>query len=434
VAAPFVAIVLAQERSASRWKVAGLSLAERGQRVAAQLGAREIFEVRDDTDRERLRAWRPSAGRLLVLRVTDQLVHPPLAKPLLEQEGDVVAVAPADAASDDLAEGQYAGAFVTTQVGATIAALADGGSDAALAAQMMDAGAVTRAHGAIARAPVTDAASQRRAETLLYRILNKPQDNAIARVLFRPISSPLTKLLAATPITPNQITTITVVLVALGLWIAASASPRNVLLGSLVILISSYVDCCDGEIARLKLRSSRLGAWYDTIVDEVSSLGYMLVLGWHCHLHFGARFWRGLTFDPWLAAMAVGAVTYVVSLYCIYYNIILVARSANSQDYVSRVEVAASPAGGWELRPVPQAATAAPAHWPRWLAVIANWLPNLVRRDFIVWASLLLVAVGASHLLFAGMVAGGALTAAIVFGDHVRLRGQLGELRDRLAY
>jgi phosphatidylglycerophosphate synthase len=433
VAVPFVAIVLAEAPSASRWKVAGLSLAERGQRVAAQLGAREIFEVRDDTDRERLRTWRPSAGRLLVLRVTDQLIHLPLVTPLLERT-DALAVAPASASSVDLAEGQYAGAFVTADVDATIQALAEGVSDAELAARLMRAGAVTRVHGELARAPVTDEPSRRRAEALLYRILNKPQDNAIARVLFRPISRPLTKLLAATPITPNQITTITVVLVALGLWIAASASPRNVLIGSLVILISSYVDCCDGEIARLKLRSSRLGAWYDTIVDEVSSLGYMLVLGWHCHLHLGARFFHRLTFDPWMAAMALGAVTYVVSLYCVYFNIILVARSANSQDYVSRVELAPSPSGRWELRPVPRAATAAPAHWPRWLAAIADWLPNLVRRDFIVWASLLMVAAGATHVLFAGMVAGGALTAAIVLADHVHLRGQLGELRDRLAY
>ncbi len=464
MAPTLAAIVLADHPAADGLRVAGLSLAERAARVARHAGAVEVFTVRDERDRERLRAWRPGAERnlgravdlLLVIRATDQMVHSPLVRPLLERTetsddsddsddsarsatGDAVAVAPANAASAELREGQYAGAFVSPRVAEVIAELAGGTSDAELAARLLAEGAAARPHGDIARHRVTDAAERKAAELLLYRILVKPQDNAIARLLFRPLSLPLTKLLAATPITPNQITTITMFLVALGLWLAASAEPGAVLLGSLVILGSNYVDCCDGEIARLKLRASRLGAWYDTIVDEVSSLGYMLVLGWHCHLHFGRAYFdaaalRTAPFDPWLMAMSAGAVTYLVSLYCIYFNIILVARSANSQDYISRVEVVAGRApGSWELRAVAKQPVTVPAHWPRAIAAIVDWLPNLVRRDFIVWASLVLVAAGLTHVVFFAMVGGGVLTAAVVSVDHLRLRGQLGQLRDRCA-
>jgi phosphatidylglycerophosphate synthase len=431
VAPPFVAIVIADLR-ATRVRIAGLSLAERARRVAGQLGATEIFELHDDSDRARLLEWRPTGERLLVIRATDQLVHPPLVRPLLDHGGEVVAVAPDQA--PDLAEGHYAGAFVTARIAETITALAHGIDDRELARRMMESGAVTRGHGTIARYPVRNAAERLAAEKLLYRILAKPQDNAIARLLFRPISLPLTRLLAATPITANQLTTVTMLLVSLGLWIAASAEQSRVLLGSLVILVSSYVDCCDGEIARLKLQSSRIGAWYDTIVDEVSSFGYMLVIGWHCHLRFGPHFFGPLSFDPWRAAMWLGAITYALSLYCVYFNIVLIARSANSQDYVSRVEVATGPSGRWELRPVVQAPVAPPAHWPAWLVAVVRWLPNLVRRDFIVWASLLLIAAGWIHVLFAAMVAGGVLTVGVVSLDHLRLRAQLEDLRDRLAY
>lgn len=445
------AIVLADATPAAvaSLRIANLTLVERAERVAKNAGASEVFLVLTARDRERLRAWRPGAERVLVIRADDQMVHLPLIRPLLSGASDAVAVVPASRpahAPSDLAAGAYAGAFVTHKVAEMIVELANGTGDGELAARLLAEGAAARDHGDLARHPVTDEASRAAAEKLLYRILIKPQDNAIARVLFRPLSLPLTKLLAKTPITPNQITTITMFLVAIGLWLAASSEPGAVVLGSLVILASNYVDCCDGEIARLKVLSSKLGAWYDTIVDEVSSLGYMLVLGWHCHLHFGPAYFGmqpapgssplGLPFqaplDPWLVLMAAGAVTFLLSIYCIYYNIILVVGSANSQDYVSRVELVAGDApGSWQLRPVAAKPVTLPASWPRWMAAIVDWLPNIVRRDFIVWASLILVALGLTHVVFFAMVGGGVLTAGLVALDHVRLRGQLGQLRER---
>lgn len=433
MATPFVAIVLIDADRSKTLRVAGLSLAERAVRVAQHHGASEVFELGPD-DREWLRTWRPCCERLLVLRATDQLVHLSLIRAIVDDDGDAVAVAPAAADASDLLEGEYAGAFITRRGTETISALADGRDDHDLASRLLADGASRHAHGAIARHPVTNSVQREAAEKLLYRILVKPQDNIIARRLFRPISFPLTRLLAATPITPNQITTVTMMLVAFGIWLTARPELHSVTLGSLVILISSYIDCCDGEIARLKLRSSRLGAWYDTVVDEMSSLGYMLALGWHCHLHFGPSYFGSPGIDPWLVAIMIGIATYSTTLYCVYYNIIVVAHSANSQDYVSRVQLEAGPLPGyWHLRPVSRQPFVPPAHWPIWKRSLVGWLPQMVRRDFIVWASLLLVFFGLTHLVFAAMVTGGVMSAAVVSVDHFRLRSQLGELRTRLA-
>ncbi|HRC55365.1 MAG TPA: hypothetical protein PKU97_05535, partial [Kofleriaceae bacterium] len=60
-----------------------------------------------------------------------------------------------------------------------------------------------------------------------------------------------------------------------------------------------------------------------------------------------------------------------------------------------------------------------------------GWLPNMIRRDFIVWASLLLVTAGLAKGVFAAMVAGGVVTATVVLLDHLQLRAQLGALRER---
>ena len=84
-------------------------------------------------------------------------------------------------------------------------------------------------------------------------------DSWITRHVNRKISLLVTRRLAATHITPNQIT-----LFNLGLGLAAAACMLNggyfaALLGALLFLLSSILDGCDGEIARLKFQQSRLG-------------------------------------------------------------------------------------------------------------------------------------------------------------------------------
>jgi len=256
---------------------------------------------------------------------------------------------------------------------------------------------------------------------MLYRILVKPQDNAVTRYLYRPVSFPLTRLLVWTPITPNQISYVVAALVLLGCWMTAHASAHLATAGTAVILGAAYIDCCDGEIARLKLMSSRLGAWLDTVVDELSSVGYMIALGWHCHLAFGRDYYGDLGFDPWLAAIALGIVTYGWSMYCIYYNIIVVVGSANSQDYAGSFDVVPGRQPN-SVRLRPTAASAGGRRWPRWIAMLGTCATYMVRRDFISWFALLLAALHQTRILFIGFTVGGIATALLVTVDHVKLR------------
>jgi hypothetical protein len=198
---------------------------------------------------------------------------------------------------------------------------------------------------------------------------------------------------------------------------------QDVVAGTAVVLAASYLDCCDGEIARVKLTSSRLGAWLDTIIDELSSLGYMTALGWHCRGAFGPDYLGDVGFDPWLAGIAVGIVTYAGAMYCIYYNIIVVVGSANSQDYAGRVEVVPGHQPNTvRLRPAVAKPIAPARELPGWLAVIATTAPYLIRRDFISWFALLLAVLHATHVLFAMFLLGGVVTFAIVTIDHLKLR------------
>jgi phosphatidylglycerophosphate synthase len=407
------AIVLA-DSELSRVRIAGLTARERAIRVARKAGATRVHVI-DGPDRSALRGLRPSA--VLVIRA-DQLVHTGLVLPLMAATGDAAAVVPADPPVEDLTPGFYSGAFVVLRdPAAVINALLAGLSDTEIAANI----ATKVPHGPIARAPIATREQRRAAHQLLYRILIKPQDNAITRYLYRPVSFPLTRALVWTPITPNQISYLVAALVALGCWITAHASMNMALLGTSIVLAASYLDCCDGEVARVKLLSSRFGAWIDTVVDELSSVGYMIAIGWHCHL--GPHYFGDLGFDPWKLAIVVGTVTFLWSIYCIYYNIIVAVGSANSQDYVGRFEVVPGDAPN-AVRLAPAAAKAivtkrelpAPVKW------LATYAPYVVRRDFISWAAVGFAALHWTHLAFAALIAGGLVTFVIVSVDHVKLR------------
>jgi len=400
-AVDFDAIVVADSPLA-RVRVAGLTARERAVRVARRVGARSIHVIGAPEDREKLAGWR---GRAVLVVRADQLVHTGLVQPLIEVAATAVAV-------EDLT-GPYAGAFLAVgdDAATAVEALARGTSDADIASRF----ATKVPHGAIARAPIGTPEERRAAHRLLYRILIKPQDNAITRYLYRPVSFPLTRLLVWTPITPNQISYLVAALVALGCWVTAHASMNMALLGTIIVLAASYLDCCDGEVARVKLLSSRFGAWIDTVVDELSSVGYMVAIGWHCHLAFGPRYFGDLGFDPWKAAIAISVVTFLWSIYCIYYNIIVAVGSANSQDYVGRFQVVTTGPNTVRLAPAAPKAIVAKG----WLATYA---PYIVRRDFISWAAVALAALHWTHVAFGALVAGGLVTFVIVTVDHVKLR------------
>jgi phosphatidylglycerophosphate synthase len=414
------AVVVFDARSQIR--IAGLSAGERALRVARRVGAGRVLAIgAGAAPASELPAWRAGRGCPLLVIRADQLVHPPLVAPLVAARVDGLAIA---VGADDA----YAGALLATgdHARAAIDALARGEPDAAIAA-----GATQRiAHGAIARHSIATADDRRAAHRMLYRILIKPQDNAITRYLYRPVSFPLTRLLVWTPITPNQVSYVVALLVAIGCWLTARADMTSVIVGTLLTLVASYVDCCDGEIARVKLMSSRLGAWLDTVVDELSTMGYMAAIGWHCHLVYGAAYFgrfgercvAQLGCDPWVAAIAVGLVTYAWSMYCIYYNIIVGVGSANSQDYAGSFDVV--PGGqpnSVRLRPAVKAIVSR-RELPRWLKIIATYAPYAIRRDFITWFTMAIILLGWTAVSFASFLAGGVVTFVIVTIDHVKLR------------
>jgi hypothetical protein len=120
-------------------------------------------------------------------------------------------------------------------------------------------------------------------------------------------------------------------------------------------------------------------------------------------------------------------VCYVALIYGIYYFLIVVSKTGNSQHYVGKLEIVDDPALGLGLRPRP----VGPPSLPPWLRTIGTALAQVIRRDFINLGSVAIACANGYLFIYLAMLAGGVVTVLIILPEHIRLRLQLRELRRR---
>jgi 1L-myo-inositol 1-phosphate cytidylyltransferase / CDP-L-myo-inositol myo-inositolphosphotransferase len=136
------------------------------------------------------------------------------------------------------------------------------------------------------------------AERRLLKSLVKDTDGFMARHVERPISLQISRRLAGTAITPNQMSLISVAVGMCGGPFFLSSRPLMQTIGALLFLAHSILDGCDGELARLKFQQSRWGGvldfWGDNVVHTVifgcMGVGWSLAAGaiWPLWLGAGA--------------------------------------------------------------------------------------------------------------------------------------------------
>jgi phosphatidylglycerophosphate synthase len=108
-----------------------------------------------------------------------------------------------------------------------------------------------------------------RVELALLRALENPRDGYIDRLLYRRLSRPVTRLLLRTRLTPNQITIAGTLLGIAGGAFLALPTWLGIALGVVCLMASSVLDCCDGELARLRFTESNIGHLLDVTGDTL---------------------------------------------------------------------------------------------------------------------------------------------------------------------
>src|SRR3989344_1782128 len=123
----------------------------------------------------------------------------------------------------------------------------------------------------------------------------KETDGFMARHFDRKVSGAISRLLLKTPVTPNQITiAVTLVGVVSGVCLAQPGYGPKVW-GAFLFLLTSILDGCDGEVARARKMTSRLGGWLDLWGDNIVHVAVFYSLGmglykdtWNAlHLYLG---------------------------------------------------------------------------------------------------------------------------------------------------
>ncbi len=373
---------------------------------------------------EALRATGPAGDEAAVVQFADVAYSRNLLQALIQEgPGEAQAVEAVlepeylaeDAFHAQRADGSRFAGLVLLAPGALDAL--DGGAPSL--AEALDSGART-GRLRVARRPLRNSFVLRlrepedldRAEALHVRHLRRNTDGIVSRWLNRPVSLFLTRrLFLRTPLSPNAITFLAG---AIG-WAAIAlmfAWPGYgwVLLGAFLFHVSSVLDGCDGEVARLRFQFSRFGEWFDNVLDEVNNTAFIAGVG--------VGLWRHGAHEiyAWAAAFHVLAVATCDS--ATFFQLIRWRGGTGNIDKYR-----------WFFQPEQKLAPGDPTAYPPRRSLF-GWIQELPRRDLYIF---LLFVLAIFDVLFVGFwIAVGA--GAILFAlSLLQWAWQIGEDRRRRA-
>jgi phosphatidylglycerophosphate synthase len=210
----------------------------------------------------------------------------------------------------------------------------------------------------------------------------------MSRHVERRISLAVSRRLAATRITPNAMTLVSVGIGLVGAAFFLSMRPAMEFAGALLFLLHSILDGCDGELARLKFAESRLGGvldfWGDNVVH--SAVFAAIAIGWH-----------HATGETWPIAAGIAAV----------------GGTLASAVFVYRTTMAHSTREG----PAFVHATVGPP------SAVSRVADAFARRDFI-YLVVLLSAFGKAHWFLAAAAVGAPLFLGVLVALAARHPGR----------
>ena len=118
------------------------------------------------------------------------------------------------------------------------------------------------------------------AERQLLRSLKGGLEGFVDRHFNRRCSRWITRWLVRTPLTPNGVTVLSTVIGILAAVAFGVGGYAAGIIGALLFQLSAILDCCDGEVARLKFMESAFGERLDVILDNVVHIALYTGIGW----------------------------------------------------------------------------------------------------------------------------------------------------------
>jgi phosphatidylglycerophosphate synthase len=132
-------------------------------------------------------------------------------------------------------------------------------------------------------------------EAVRLRTAVKSRDGFFTTYCISPYSRYLARWCARRGMTPNQVTTASLITALIAAGCAATGTRGGYVAAGLLLILSFVLDCTDGQLARYSLQYSTLGAWLDATFDRAKEYAY------YAGLALGAA--RGGD-DVWALALA----------------------------------------------------------------------------------------------------------------------------------
>ncbi len=111
-------------------------------------------------------------------------------------------------------------------------------------------------------------------EAVRLRGAVKSRDGFFTTHLVSPYSRYLARWCARRGLTPNQVTTASLLTALVAAGCAATGTRPGYVAAAVLLLASFVLDCADGQLARYALRYSTLGAWLDATFDRAKEYAF----------------------------------------------------------------------------------------------------------------------------------------------------------------
>ncbi|MET8136751.1 DUF5941 domain-containing protein [Streptomyces sp. NPDC005251] len=111
-------------------------------------------------------------------------------------------------------------------------------------------------------------------EAVRLRSAVKARDGFFTTYCISPYSRYLARWCARRGLTPNQVTTASLITALIAAGCAATGTRAGFVVAGLLLMFSFVLDCTDGQLARYSLQYSTLGAWLDATFDRAKEYAY----------------------------------------------------------------------------------------------------------------------------------------------------------------
>ncbi|MFV5992109.1 DUF5941 domain-containing protein [Streptomyces sp. NPDC056231] len=125
-----------------------------------------------------------------------------------------------------------------------------------------------------ARATAQSAVAAVDDEAVRLRSAVKARDGFFTTYFISPYSRYIARWCARRGLTPNQVTTASLLTALIAAGCAATGSRGGYVAAGLLLLLSFVLDCTDGQLARYSLQYSTMGAWLDATFDRAKEYAY----------------------------------------------------------------------------------------------------------------------------------------------------------------